>query len=231
MKTRINRRGLMMIAGLCSGFALSAAASADTVTAKYTSTYAKTVDITSPVNNGNVNTVQFHWTRQDSPGPGVDGTVPTNFTTYCVDLAQHVSANTNYTFDAMSPAVYGFTATQTTLLENLWSAYFPSINSADTSAAFQVAIWEIVYDTGLSLTSGAFDVNTSGTVRTTAQNWLNAVSATTFVRSGPGINLVVLKSATAQDQLTNAPPLVPTPATAVIGAAGMFLASSRRRGG
>lgn len=216
--------------------ALTAAAGlahAGTVKGNYDSAHSKTVNITSPVNSGDVRTVTFNWTRADlSPiSPGADLTIPANFITYCIELNQNISSSGgDKTFTVLTPAAHGFTSSQTSLLLNLWSAYQPTVSSSDESAAFQSAVWEIVYDTDLNLQTGSFKLNTSGAVRTTAQNWLNAISSPTFASSGPSLSLAVLKSSTLQDQLTVIPgPVVPAPASAAIGLLGGAVLIGRRK--
>lgn len=204
---------------------LSGAASADTVKAKFTSSLQKTANITSPALNGNVSTVKFTWTRTDAPGPGVDAVLPNVFTTYCVDLAQTVTGNTNYTFDVLDLADAGYTATQMDLLTNLFAEYFPVVSTADDSAAFQLAVWNVIYDTDTTTSAGTFRASSPNASIATATSWLGTVSAPGFVRNGAAPQLVVLRSPTNQDQIA----LVPSPATGALAAAGAALALRRRR--
>ncbi len=217
-------------ATIAAAFGFStAAAQADTVKAKFTYTLSKSIDVTSPVSNGTVNTVKFAWTRTDAPGAGIDSTVPNIFNTYCVDLAQYVSANTNYTYNVVSPAAHGFTANQDLMLSRLWGTNFSNIDTADESAAFQVAVWEIVYDTNFDLSSGAFKVNTSGAVRNLAQSWINTITDVGFVATGTLPSLAVLESSTAQDQLTVVPGNnIPAAGSGVLALAGLSILGKRR---
>ncbi len=228
MKNRTLVRSLVL-AGTVSSLALAQTASADTIKAKFTSSLGMAVNVTSPVNNGNVNTVKFSWTRTDTPGPGVDFTIPNNFNTYCVDLAQYVSANTNYTYNVVTPAAHGFTANQETLLSRLWATQFSNVDTANESAAFQVAVWEIVYDTNATLTSGTFVLNNASAVATLAQGWLNTITDANFSFNGTLPQISVLESSTAQDQITVLPSNVPAAGTGVLGLAGLGLLAKRQR--
>lgn len=212
------------VAVMFAGFAVSSAG-ADVITAKFTSSYSKTINIQSPSLNGDVNTVLFNWTRQDSPGPGVDSTIPATFQTYCVDLAQHVNANTNYTFTVKTPLEHGFTSNQEVMLRRLFADHFPLVNSANTSAAFQIAVWEIIHDDDFNLGAGSFRVTGTGTPVTLASGWLEDIGAPGYFTENWLPELAVLHSSTAQDQIT----IVPTPATGALAVVGMAGLAARRR--
>ena len=203
-------------------------ANADTIKAQFTYTLSKTLNVTSPVSDGNVNTVKFEWTRKDSAGPGVDANIGSPFNTYCVDLAQYVSANTNYTYNVVSPAAHGFTSNQETLLARLWATQFDNIDTVNESAAFQVAVWEITYDTNLNLSTGSFKLNDNATIRTLAQGWIDTISSPSFSYNGTLPTLFVLESSTAQDQLTAVPTNVPAAGSGMLALAGMSLLGKRR---
>lgn len=206
---------------------LCGVSSAGIITGKFTSTLSQSADITaSGVYNGSVKTVQFHWTRTDTPGAGVDSTIPLTFDTYCVDLAQHVKANTNFTFEVLSLAEAGYGIDQQNLLTQLWTSFKPGADTAAKSAALQLAIWEVIYDTNLNTSTGPFKVNSSSTLRNAAQSLVNAASNASTLPSN--LQLVVLRSNTAQDQIT-AIPVVPSPGAAVLAGAGLLLAAPRRK--
>lgn len=221
------KTSLRTVAAVALFAGLSASgASADVITARFTSSYGKTMNINSPVLNGDVNTVLFNWTRQDSPGPGIDSTIASTFNSYCIDLAQNVSGNTNYTFTVKTPIEHGFTSNQEVMLRRLFADRLPLVNSANTSAAFQIAVWEIVHDDDFNLASGSFRVTGTGTPVTTAAAWLQEIAAPSYFTENWLPELAVLHSSTAQDQIT----IVPAPATgALAGLVLMGLASRRRR--
>lgn len=212
------------VAAVFAGFAVSTAG-ADVITAKYTSSFGKSMNINSPVLNGDVNTVLFNWTRQDSPGPGVDSTIASTFNSYCIDLAQNVHANTNFTFTVKTPAEHGFTSSQETMLRRLFADHLPMVNSANTSAAFQIAVWEIIHDDEFNLGAGSFRVTGTGTPVTTASDWLSEVAAPSYFTENWLPELAVLHSSSNQDQIT----VVPAPATGALAALGLVGLAARRR--
>lgn len=197
-------------------------AAADTVRAQYDSRYGRDVNITRDGDTRDIRTVQFNWTRSDTPGPGVDPYIPVNFDSYCVEIGQTIAGGTKYDFEVMTPALAGFSSFQELMLERLWASFFPVVDSSLESAAFQVSVWEITYD-GVDVTDGDFVVNSGNDVRTLAQSWLDTVSDDAY--DGPTQNLVILHHPTAQDQLTP----VPAPATAALGLLAGGVGARRRR--
>lgn len=203
------------------------AAMADTITARYTYNHSQNINITSPARNGSTPTVSFHWTRQDAPGIGVDSLIPNTFDTFCVDLAQTVTPSTNHTYDVVTGAAHGFTSQQETLLTNLWGTYKSAVTDSTTSAAFQIAIWEIVYDTNHDVDTGPFRMSGNNAVKNTAQGWLDSITAPGFVYTGPALVMRVLESDCLQDQVTFVS--IPAPSAAAAGLMGLGLAARRRR--
>lgn len=211
--------------------ALASVSSAGMITAKYTSNLSQSAKITGPYgyNDDSINTVAFHWTRTDSAGPGVDTTVPSTFDTYCVDIAQSVRSNTNTTYSVISMTDAGYSTTRQNQLTQLWGAYKAGIDTKEESAAFQLAIWEIIYDTNLNTNSGTFKVNSSSSLRNAAQTLVTAANSLANNPKGPAtFQLVVLRSSTAQDQIT-AIPVVPSPGAVALAGAGLLMAAPRRK--
>ncbi len=210
----------LLAAGVAAAAAV-ASANAETVTAHYSSSYAMGVDVTdTPIQNGGITTVTFNWARVDSAGPGVDSILPANFIAYCCEIGQTVSGGTDYVYDVQTAAQHGFSATQETLLSRLWWSYQGSVNSPETSAAFQMAVWELSFDTGADLSAGTFTGNSPSNVVTLSQSWLDNVKSPSY--AGGLVPINVLHNAGAQDQL------VPTPGSlALLGMSG--LVSRRRR--
>ena len=226
MKKNMNAAAAVIALGVS---VLASVAGAGTITAKYTSNLGQSANITASggIYDGSVNTVAFHWTRTDTAGAGVDSTVPITFDTYCVDLEQNVRANTNFTFQVISMADAGYSALQRTLLTQLWAASKASIDTKEESAAFQLAVWEIVYDTNLNTSNGSFKVNSSSTLRNAAQVLVTNASNLASNPAAANFDLVVLRSDNAQDQITAVP--VPSPGAAALAGFGALLAFPRRK--
>jgi hypothetical protein len=104
----------------------------------------------------------------------------TNFYSYCVDVAQNLGSPQTVT----PRSTTGFTngaADGGARAAWLFNTYASNIHASTDStagiqaAALQVAIWEAMYDTGANLAEGSFILNTTGTVRTQAQAYLNSL--------------------------------------------------------
>jgi len=151
-----------------------------------------------------------------------------SFFSFCVELTQHVNYNTNYTFNvvplsqAPDPGGMGVGSgmglTKAEQIRELWGRHYNSIVDADTSAAFQIAVWEIVYDSGNDLLNGSFRArkinNALPAWVTLAQTWLNTLDG-----NGPKPFLGGLTSTGLQDQVYFESPAVPLPAAGLGGLA------------
>src|SRR5690606_15192937 len=89
------------------------------------------------------------------------------------------------------------------------------------AAAFQVALWELAFDfqggdsTSIDLDDGAFELNSTGSVKTTANGWLGQIMA----NFGSGqTHLAGLHHDHKQDQVV----VVPLPAPVAMGLAGLI---------
>lgn len=198
----------------------------------------------------------LNWHGEATNGQGLDG----RFTTFCIDLTQDVYLGGTYTFDVADPnlapnplpptapvGATGMGATNRQRLESLYALEYERIGTNDDrGAAFQLAIWEMLFDTGTShdVSTGQFAVSGASTdVINLANQFVTdatAPGALTF-----GNQLVALTNATAQDQLFVGPPLapehgpplaaVPTPAAAIgalplLGGLALFKRRRRRDG-
>jgi hypothetical protein len=156
-----------------------------------------------------------------------------SFATWCVDLYQTISfpdpMYTDYTVKSASLHTFA-NAHAAADLGHLFADHH-LINSAITSAAFQIAVWEIAYETGPGyfVNNGSAKFTGSGadtiTALNTAQSWLGSLG------SG-SVALNVLESPTHQDVIY-AP--IPEPETYALMLAGLgvvgMVARKRRQTG
>jgi len=145
-----------------------------------------------------------------------------SFTTYCVDVYHFLSFGPTYTDYNVVPGTAHAFANNARANTDIGKLYAEgnAVNDATAQAAFQIAVWEIAYETG-----GAYDLasgsakfyggtaDTSGAL-TLARSWLNALPGVT--RSP--YNLSVLESSVHQDQVT----AVPEPSTYLLMAGGLL---------
>jgi hypothetical protein len=178
----------------------------------------------------------YYW-HESNPASGSLFQNPT--TTFCVELTQYISTGNMYEYMVTPLAsTQGVSSTEAVLISQLWGAHYNTawnnssfIGSSD-STAFQLALWELVYDhtNALSLTDGNFKVTSADAAATsTAQAWLNGlsgVSSNSFATNFPDSQLVWLSNSTSQDQVTmipSPPPSgVPAPPSVVLAGIGVF---------
>ena len=200
--------------------------------------WVRTVNITSEMygstrnsSTANVNAGLFRLVGDNGGG---------DFNAFCVDLAQYLVPSANYTLP-----VQLFSGVTLDNLDRLYTSSFGSVNDANTAAAFQIAIWEIIEDSenGLDLTGGGafkFNVNEERpmhvAIRELAQGYLDGLDDAdvaaynlTFLQSDVGQDLVVA------EPIDDAPGpnVVPLPASALgllAGLAALAGLGRRRRG-
>jgi len=184
-------------------------------------------------------TATFRGDRIDA-NPGTNTTIPDRYTAYCVELGIDLfNPTVSYTaYDLLggttsSGGLSGpvtFDAIRTDRLQRLWGTFEASVNSIGSSAAFQLAIWELAFDNDQTLVTGTLFVSGAQFqlgVTDLAESYLSVI------RSGGGVSvpLVLLSTnnggengADSQDIITT-----PTPAGASMLALGGLVAMRRRR--
>jgi hypothetical protein len=93
------------------------------------------------------------------------------FNTYCIDLLQDINFGGTYTFttaplqDAPQPGAYpaggptnGMGTAKADEIEALFGVDYGNTTTGDGKEAFQLAIWNIIYDTDASVSTGTFYV-------------------------------------------------------------------------
>jgi len=153
------------------------------------------------------------------------------FIAFCIEVTQGLRNGNTY-----ETVANPFTDAVLTSIENLFNSAYDLVTDDVTSAAFQVAMWEIVEDTstGYDLSSGSFsaiDASTSGgSVVMTAQGFLDGLDT-----APTGLfKIDYLLSPTSQDLVTaqriETPSEVPVPASGLLLlSAASFLAMRRKK--
>lgn len=133
-------------------------------------------------------------------------TAGSTFRGFCIDLNQTISFNASNIFvvtpveNAPVPGG-GMGLSDANLLRELWGRYYSLAMSNDQGAAFQSAVWEIVFDSGLNISTGTVQVDGNNTVETLAQAWLDSLNGDT-AHFAP---VYALTSTGTQDMLVPAP--------------------------
>ena len=212
--------------GVCLMFAPAAYAEPLTATGFYLGS-AQTISLTDPARNGNVSAGAF------SLNP------PAGDIAYCIDLAQTISFGTPYIdYTKSSLAADGVLSPlrKGEIAQLFHGFYTTSLLNTTNSAAFQLALWEIVFETGPSLdvdgahaaTRGvnyASNPDTPGSVIAIADSWLAGLGAFSTDTTG----LYTYRSPEHQDQIVYH--RTPEPPTLIILGAGLGLIAflTRRR--
>ena len=154
--------------------------------------------------------------------------------TWCIELTQSITqgSNYNYTTTDLTAANPSWAGRLQELIAQNYQTVLSAANSI-TSAAMQLAIWEVVYESAgssLNLSSGNFSAGTTGAnslaAKNMAQTWLNNLSSSADTGK---YKIVMLSSGSAQDLVTVLPTPIPAAALLFGSALGLGGLMQRRR--
>ena len=234
MKTASVLKGALLASATCLALSSAIIANAGTLTARSLSGE----NVTINVNNAGTATTAGAFTGTfDADGAG--GNAPVGIIYWCVDLFKHVSyppfSYDNYTAAAFESLPLTFDATRQLNLARLFTNQFPTaLSDAQHSAAFQMAIWDVLFDNDANLSTyggaGQFGISAgSAATINLAQGYVN-----TLGNGNPQYPLIQLTSRGNQDFVTPGTPslLVPEPSPLPLlgaGLAAMMFALRRRK--
>ena len=225
----------MKIARLAAATAVAAlmvagAASANTLKLTgWSAGSGQSVSVNSPVKNGGVNAGAFNVTDTN---PGTLG----SFIAFCLDLAATVDlpggpynyAVTNTPFSNSSMATGAVNRIQA-IFDSSYSTAVATA-SAVTSAGFQVALWNAVYDNDWTVASGSFKASNNTSVTAQANAYLLAAST---YGGAQNWDLTYLESTDTnprhQNLVTASPVPLPAAGLMLLGALGGLVGLRRRR--
>lgn len=217
--------GVVFAAGFVGGAGMASAApvtmTLDSITPK--------VNVSTSRNGGSswqtLSAGRFNWHGTLTNPVGLQG----NFAAFCIELTQSVSIGSTYSsYDAIQlaaapqPAASPYApmgVDDARRISDLWEKQYSKLTTANDFAAFQLCLWEIVYDSGENLSSGNFRMRNNNTVRNLGQSWLDDINDNAPVAP----YLYALSSPHKQDML------VPTPGAAGLMALGVLVAVRRKR--
>ena len=215
--------------------AIAGTSLADTINATFTGV-SPGQSVTMRLNGNNINSSAgaFNFLRNASDPGTLAGFAPT-FQGFCIDLTEYVQVGHDYSWTthpvADSPTSNAgpmgavSAANLGRLFANRYTALASAANQNQAYAAFQIAVWEIVFDDGLDLSGGSLKCTNapSGTIAL-AQSWLDTLG------SGQGWNLITIDDEPGCAQGHQGYVLTPTPgAAALLGLGGMVSGRRRRR--
>lgn len=176
--------------------------------------------------NAHVAAGQFDFDVTD-PGTYWDSTLQA----FCIDVATNLvtSGRVKYDFTTAGSSDY-LNSDQLSLIGRLYDGFAGLLGTQDNDAAFQLALWEIVYDYGgsLLLNEGHFSATSFGTALTTAQNWLNGLGDVAYVGAYELFVLEPARGVSSQTLLTARTASVPEPGALGLLGAGLVAAGMAR---
>ncbi len=171
----------------------------------------------------------FQWSQTAPLVPGF----PTTVLTYCIDIEQFIKLGQAHTFTiqphlALAPTI-GTEAKAAAITELYDRYYLTGLTNTANQNAFQLALWELVYDgpDSRNLSAGRIQVTNAQ-----AQAMLNSLGTPYSTHDLAGSKLLALVSDTKQDQLVVIPgpgKPVPAPPAVVLAGVGVLALLGRAR--
>ena len=109
-------------------------------------------------------------------------------------------------------------------LDKLYTTYFADVDTGTEAAAFQVAIWEIIYDSDLNVGDGSFKLTSTGSVLTQVNTYLSGLDD----KAGGGYAFTFLNKQGAQDLVIASPVPLPAGGLLLLGALGAMGVARRK---
>lgn len=152
-----------------------------------------------------------------------------NFLAWCLDIGAWLGAGGSYAYETTTnPFTNGGQVLDSNAQARVASVFNANFGASvtsnpDSSAAFQLALWESIYDTDMNISTGAFQASSSGSIETLASGFLSGAAS-----YGSGANLwdlTFLQSSSdpRQQNLVTASASLPPAPTIPLPAGGLLL--------
>ncbi|MBP3960422.1 hypothetical protein J8F10_34785 [Gemmata sp. G18] len=184
----------------------------------------------------------YHWSDVNDPP---NSNFPPPIATFCIELTDTLTVGNSYVFGVYAPEdapTIGSTA-KADAIRALYGNFYnpawtdPSFKGNNESKAFQLALWELVYETDPTKTVSSGNFQTGSTASTRANEMLNGLAGGLDKYNSADYELVALiapapgaKDQTpGQDQLAVRPKSAPAPPAALLAGIGGLILMGRAR--